>query len=186
MNTKLFFANMQVKVSVNDIAGSTLSLVLFLFSVVFTVGGCNTVSPGESAQKPLAGIDGEDGVACWDLNTNGIRDEAEDRNGDGVVDVLDCQGPSGDPGESGDDGQKGATGPRGLACWDKNENGVGDEAEDIHRIRRDERIDNFTAETQRAQREIRKTILYNDSIPFCVGSAAWLLKMICSCRACSA
>jgi hypothetical protein len=36
-------------------------------------------------------------VACWDLNGNGIGDGAEDTNGDGSIDVLDCQGPPGPP-----------------------------------------------------------------------------------------
>ena len=42
------------------------------------------------------GTDGQDGapgvagVACWDLNQNGIGDPEEDINGDGTVDVQDC------------------------------------------------------------------------------------------------
>ena len=36
------------------------------------------------------GADGADGQACWDLNNNGIGDPEEDINGDGVVDVYDC------------------------------------------------------------------------------------------------
>ena len=40
-----------------------------------------------------AGPPGGDGISCWDLNENGIADPEEDTNGDGVVDVLDCQLP---------------------------------------------------------------------------------------------
>ena len=32
---------------------------------------------------------------CWDLNGDGIEDEDEDRNSDGVWDASDCQGSSG-------------------------------------------------------------------------------------------
>jgi hypothetical protein len=40
-----------------------------------------------------------DGFHCWDLNQNGVPDfPAEDRNNDSVIDVLDCQGPSGPAG----------------------------------------------------------------------------------------
>lgn len=63
------------------------------------------------------GNDGEDGLACWDLNGNGEKDFAsprpwfcdlifidyicdieiftEDTNGDGIIDVLDCRGQDG-------------------------------------------------------------------------------------------
>ncbi len=45
------------------------------------------------------GPGGANGIHCWDLNQNGVPDfPAEDRNGDMVVDVLDCQGPSGPAG----------------------------------------------------------------------------------------
>ncbi len=36
------------------------------------------------------GVDGLAGIACWDLNQNGIGDPEEDINGDGNVDVQDC------------------------------------------------------------------------------------------------
>lgn len=55
---------------------------------------------GESGAAGARGIAGAPGQACWDLNANGIGDmPAEDRNGDGVVDVNDCS--------------VGAPGPRG-------------------------------------------------------------------------
>lgn len=47
-------------------------------------------------------VPGPPGQSCWDLNGNGVGDvivragnTSEDTNGDGLVDVLDCQGPSG-------------------------------------------------------------------------------------------
>ena len=65
--------------------------------------------------------DGTPGQACWDLNNNGTRDVAqEDSNGDGLVDIDDCQGPKSDkgdqgpPGADGTDGAPGAQGIQGL------------------------------------------------------------------------
>jgi len=53
------------------------------------LAGCE----GDDGSPGQDGIDGADGVAgqsCWDLNYNGIGDADEDINGDGVVDVYDC------------------------------------------------------------------------------------------------
>jgi len=61
------------------------------------------------------GAPGLDGLHCWDLNQNGTPDlPAEDTNGDGVVDVLDCQGAVGAPGPAGPQGVPGTVGPQGL------------------------------------------------------------------------
>ncbi len=61
--------------------------------LAFTVVGCEDGKDGaDGAQgaSGTAGIDGIAGVNCWDLNQNGVADANEDLNGDGVVDVLDC------------------------------------------------------------------------------------------------
>jgi len=50
------------------------------------------------------GKNGENGLACYDVNLNGIGDVEEDVNGDGEYDVLDCRGG---------DGAVGPQGPRG-------------------------------------------------------------------------
>ena len=47
------------------------------------------------------GDPGKDGEACWDANGNGEADPDEDVNGDGLVDVMDCQGPEGPRGPPG-------------------------------------------------------------------------------------
>ena len=60
------------------------------------------------------------GIACWDVNGDGVNDVSEDVNGDGNYDALDCAGA---------DGQDGAD---GVACWDINGNGVGDSGEDVN------------------------------------------------------
>ncbi len=60
---------------------------------------------------------GEDGQACWDLDGDGTKDQEEDANADGTVDVQDCRGPS-------------AT--AGQACWDLDGNGKKDEEEDTN------------------------------------------------------
>jgi hypothetical protein len=59
---------------------------------------------------------GADGLACWDVNGNGIADPSEDTNLDGIWDASDC----------------GGTGQDGLSCWDINGNGLADAAEDIN------------------------------------------------------
>lgn len=49
--------------------------------------------PGDAGPSGADGADGTNGLNCWDLNSNGIADPDEDRNGDGHVDALDCRGP---------------------------------------------------------------------------------------------
>jgi octaheme c-type cytochrome (tetrathionate reductase family) len=57
--------------------------------------GAAGVAGATGATGP-SGTDGTNGLACWDLNQNGVADVAtEDLNRDGVVDVLDCRTPSG-------------------------------------------------------------------------------------------
>jgi octaheme c-type cytochrome (tetrathionate reductase family) len=63
----------------------TLAVALLL-----ALGGCSG-DDGKDGTAGTAGPSGSDGVSCWDLNENGIADPEEDTNGDGVVDVLDCQ-----------------------------------------------------------------------------------------------
>jgi len=64
--------------------------LLLVFALGLGLAGCE-------GDDGLDGLDGQDGVAgadgqaCWDLNNNGVGDlPGEDLNGDGVVDVLDC------------------------------------------------------------------------------------------------
>lgn len=90
-------------------------------------------------------------IFCWDLDQDGIADDEEDINDDGVVDVLDCRGPvgpagprgargttgpagpEGPAGPAGPPGPSGPSGPAGLACWDLNGNGTGEAEEDLNR-----------------------------------------------------
>jgi len=68
---------------------SPISAVLLAFIVV----GCSDGKDGTDGADGLAGADGAagiDGVSCWDLNNNGLGDPAEDINGDGLFDVVDC------------------------------------------------------------------------------------------------
>jgi hypothetical protein len=90
---------------------------------------------GDPGPAGANGSDGEDGISCWDLNGNGVEDPSEDVNGDLVVDANDCRGAQGDPGPQGlpgADGADGADGVDGINCWDLNENGVEDPAEDVN------------------------------------------------------
>lgn len=45
---------------------------------------------GINGQDGGDGQDGSDGMHCWDVNMDGVNDEAEDVNGDEVFDTLDC------------------------------------------------------------------------------------------------
>jgi hypothetical protein len=81
---------------------------------------------GPAGNPGPQGEPGLDGMNCWDINGNGIADPAEDRNGDGQVDVLDCEGEQGIQGIQGPEGEQGVQGNPGLACWDLNGNGEPD------------------------------------------------------------
>ena len=71
-------------------------LLLFAFMASFGLSGCD----GDDGAAGATGAAGQDGVgsagiSCWDLNQNGTGDlPDEDINGDGVVDVLDCNATS--------------------------------------------------------------------------------------------
>jgi hypothetical protein len=80
----------------------------------------------------ITGPKGDPGLACWDLNGNGVQDPAEDINGDGAWNAADCKGPQGETGAAGTDGTNGTNGANGLACWDLNADGIQDAAEDIN------------------------------------------------------
>ena len=54
------------------------------------------------------------GLACWDLNGNGIEDPNEDVDGNGIWDALDCQGVIGLTGSQGLIGLTGLVGPQGI------------------------------------------------------------------------
>ena len=71
--------------------------------------------PGTPGTPGVPGDAGSNGLNCWDLNTNGIADiTAEDKNGDGVVDALDCAGAVGPVGPQ---GTPGSVGPAGPIYW---------------------------------------------------------------------
>ena len=47
---------------------------------------------GTDGEDGIHGMDGLEGISCWDLSGDGINDPAEDSNGDGSWDAMDCQG----------------------------------------------------------------------------------------------
>jgi octaheme c-type cytochrome (tetrathionate reductase family) len=68
--------------------------------LAFTIAGCEgddgaAGADGVDGADGAPGAAGSDGVACWDLNANGVGDPEEDLNRDGVVDVLDCNAIAG-------------------------------------------------------------------------------------------
>lgn len=65
---------------------SNFRLLLLLAAGAFLFAGCE-------GDDGAAGPIGSDGIACWDLDGDGASDPAEDLNGDGLVDVLDCRAP---------------------------------------------------------------------------------------------
>ncbi len=62
----------------------------------------------------IMGPQGNPGLACWDLNGDGIQDASEDINQDGLWDPADCKGAQGDPGPAGADGLQGPAGADGA------------------------------------------------------------------------
>ena len=65
-----------------------------MVAALFSLAGCE----GDDGNNGRDGAAGEAGLACWDLNENGIGDlPDEDLNGDGVVDVLDCNALANQP-----------------------------------------------------------------------------------------
>ncbi len=69
-------------------------LAVAVCAAVFTLAGCE----GDDGDDGRDGADGSAGLACWDLNENGVGDlPDEDLNGDGVVDVLDCNALANQP-----------------------------------------------------------------------------------------
>ena len=92
-----------------------IDLPLGLTMVTFTgTDTSNNITSCEVALVVVPAIP----IYCWDLNLNGDPDVAtEDTNNDGVVNIADCRGASGQDGDDGNDG---------AACWDLNGNGVGD------------------------------------------------------------
>jgi hypothetical protein len=78
-----------------------------LVGLLFALAGCPEPEIGPPGG---AGPGGSDGTPCWDLDGDGTGDPAyEDTNGDGVVDLMDCQGPPGPSGEDGEDGEDSQT-----------------------------------------------------------------------------
>jgi octaheme c-type cytochrome (tetrathionate reductase family) len=65
------------------------AFLLLVLSLGLGLTGCEG-DDGAPGQDGAAGANGADGQACWDLNNNGVGDPDEDINGDGVIDVYDC------------------------------------------------------------------------------------------------
>ena len=104
---------------------------------LLVLSACGTAPAVDGAP----GAAGTDGLACWDLNGDGIAGGNEDTNGDGTWDAADCQGEdgldgadgaAGEDGQDGTNGAAGADGSSGLACWDLDGDGLMDAGEDAN------------------------------------------------------
>jgi len=80
-----------------------LAAFLSVVGLAMGMAGCDG-DDGDSGPAGATGVDGaagSDGISCWDLNENGVGDlPDEDLNGDGVVDVLDCNVAADDGGSA--------------------------------------------------------------------------------------
>ena len=67
--------------------------LLIIAAGAFLLAGCegSDGAAGPAGAAGAAGAPGADGFSCWDLDQNGVADPAEDLNGDGTVDTLDCR-----------------------------------------------------------------------------------------------
>jgi predicted regulator of Ras-like GTPase activity (Roadblock/LC7/MglB family) len=98
-----------------DINGDTVWDAAYCAGPQGEPGPQGEVGPaGPEGPQGAQGEPGPAGLACWDLNGNGVGDPEEDVNGDTVVDVLDCQGPQGEQGLQGVQGEPGPQGPAGV------------------------------------------------------------------------
>jgi hypothetical protein len=111
---------------------------------------------GPPGSQGAPGAAGPSGLNCWDQNGNGVFNNREDTNSDGIASAADCrgergrqgpagpqgsqgipgpQGPQGAPGFTGPQGLQGPAGPAGspgLNCWDLNGNRIFDSYEDTN------------------------------------------------------
>jgi len=83
--------------------GAKKAAIFFGLLALFLLFGHR--NPNDVSNTGPQGEPGTNGVACWDVNDNGIADiNTEDFNGDGAVDVYDCRGLDGEDGVDGQDG----------------------------------------------------------------------------------
>jgi hypothetical protein len=79
-----------------------------------TTGPIGPTGPTGIGSAGATGPTGPTGIHCWDTNGNGINDPAEDVNGDGSWNTLDCQGSTGAIGATGATGTNGTNGTNGA------------------------------------------------------------------------
>ncbi len=104
----------QVTFTATDFAGNANSCDALVIVVPAVAQQGTPGATGAPGSPGPAGEAGADGLACWDLNENGMADPVEDINGDGLVNVLDCTGARGETGLTGVAGPQGEVGPQGT------------------------------------------------------------------------
>lgn len=91
---------------------------LFPVAIVITtlsLTSCTTEDglDGVKGDPGTIGETGANGIACWDLNGDGINDDDEDSNQDGEFNAFDCRGMDGTNGTNGENGTNGTNGEDG-------------------------------------------------------------------------
>jgi hypothetical protein len=82
----------------------------------------------------IMGPQGNPGLACWDLNGDGLADPEEDLNLDGLWDAADCKGPQGEQGPQGPPGEPATPDPKAnpAGLLGPKRDGVADPEEDLN------------------------------------------------------
>ncbi len=90
-----------MKLKVFVLLGCLLATMTFI-SCSGEDGAVGPTGPaGPTGGTGAPGNNGDNGIDCWDLNADGVNDDAEDINGDDKFDSLDCQGQDGADGQNG-------------------------------------------------------------------------------------
>lgn len=83
-----------------------LGMALLGMSIIMAscTGDQGEPGPKGDSIKGDSGTPGKDGIACWDIDGDGMAEvDTEDFNNDGEVNALDCQGAPGNDGQDGSD-----------------------------------------------------------------------------------
>ncbi|MBI5646245.1 MAG: hypothetical protein HY962_04870 [Ignavibacteriae bacterium] len=107
LNPAIFQRRVALRLTVN---GETLQPLIPIYSVPIAMHALYADSLRQPLPAGPAGPKGVDGINCWDLDGDGVKDANEDKNTDGKWDAADCIGPQGPAGPRGPAGPPGGAG----------------------------------------------------------------------------